>query len=45
MALLVDNTPGGSRRYRALDEVDRMLAMGFVEDVELILKTEEARKV
>eukprot|EP00798_Chlamydomonas_sp_ICE-L_P001635 gene1635-33026_t len=28
-------------RYRVLDEVDRMMAMGFIEDVETILKTEE----
>lgn len=25
-------------RFRVLDEVDQMLAMGFIEDVELILK-------
>lgn len=28
-----------------LDEVDQMLAMGFIEDVETILKAEEGRQV
>ncbi|GAX76678.1 hypothetical protein CEUSTIGMA_g4124.t1 [Chlamydomonas eustigma] len=33
-----------SIRYRVLDEVDRMMAMGFIEDVEIILKTGEAHQ-
>jgi superfamily II DNA/RNA helicase len=32
-------------RYRVLDEVDRMMQMGFIEDVEAILSAEEDRKV
>jgi hypothetical protein len=32
-------------RYRVLDEVDRMMAMGFIEDVETILKAEEGHQV
>ena len=32
-------------RYRVLDEVDRMMAMGFIEDVETILKAEEEHQV
>ena len=32
-------------RYRVLDEVDRMMAMGFIEDVEIILKAEEEHQV
>lgn len=28
-----------------LDEVDRMMQMGFIEDVETILKAEEGRQV
>jgi hypothetical protein len=31
-------------RYRVLDEVDRMMAMGFIEDVETILKAEEGHQ-
>ena len=32
-------------RFRVLDEVDRMMQMGFIEDVEKILKAEEGRQV
>ncbi|KAG2482998.1 hypothetical protein HYH03_018123 [Edaphochlamys debaryana] len=31
-------------RYRVLDEVDQMLAMGFIEDVETILKQGEEKR-
>ncbi|KAJ9520152.1 hypothetical protein QJQ45_030075 [Haematococcus lacustris] len=31
-------------RYRVLDEVDRMMAMGFIDDVELILKAGAEQK-
>ncbi|KAF5836909.1 P-loop containing nucleoside triphosphate hydrolase protein [Dunaliella salina] len=31
-------------RYRVLDEVDRMMQMGFIEDVETILKADEGRQ-
>lgn len=33
------------RRFRVLDEVDRMMQMGFIEDVETILKADEGRQV
>jgi len=32
-------------RFRVLDEVDRMMQMGFIDDVETILKAAEERKV
>lgn len=31
-------------RYRILDEVDRMMVMGFIEDVETILKADEGQQ-